>query len=84
MHEFVSETAKYGDVTRGGRIVDGRVRESMRTVLREVQDGTFGREWTEEVRSGMKRYRELIKKDMEHPIESVGRRLRSLMSGGAR
>ena len=82
MHEFVSDTAKYGDLTRGGRIVDGRVRESMRAVLREVQDGTFGREWIEEVRLGMKRYRELMKKDMEHPIEAVGRRLRSLMRGG--
>jgi ketol-acid reductoisomerase len=84
MHEFVSDTAKYGDLTRGGRIVDGRVRESMKQVLREVQDGTFGREWTAEVRSGMARYRELMKKDMDHPIEAVGRRLRGLMAGGGR
>ncbi len=79
MHEFVSDTAKYGDLTRGSRVVDGRVRETMKAILREIQDGTFGREWTAEVRSGMKRYRELMKRDMEHPIEGVGRALRSMM-----
>jgi ketol-acid reductoisomerase len=80
MHEFVSDTAKYGDLTRGRRIVDARVREAMKAVLGEIQDGSFGREWTAEVRGGMKRYRELMKKDMEHPIEAVGRALRSMMS----
>jgi ketol-acid reductoisomerase len=79
MHEFVSDTAKYGDLTRGSRIVDGRVRESMSAILREIQSGQFGREWIAEVRSGMKRYRELMDADLSHPIERVGRALRSLM-----
>jgi len=80
MHEFVSETARYGDLTRGRRVVDERVRESMRTILREVQDGTFGREWIGEVREGMPRFRELMRADLDHPIERVGRELRALMT----
>ncbi len=79
MHEFVSETAKFGDLTRGPRVVDARVRENMRKVLVEVQNGTFAREWIEEDRSGRKNYKELLQKDLEHPIEATGRPLRASM-----
>jgi ketol-acid reductoisomerase len=80
MHEFVSETAKFGDLTRGPRIIDEHVRANMRQVLQEVQDGTFAREWIEENRTGLETYNRLLKQDLEHPIEDVGRELRGRMS----
>ena len=80
MHEFVSETAKYGDLTRGPRVVDEHTREQMRTVLREIQDGTFARQWAEEHEAGLPNYTALMNKDLEHPIEAVGRDLRARMS----
>lgn len=80
MHQFVSDTAKFGDLTRGPRIVDSHVRESMKQVLREVQDGTFAREWILENQAGSPRYSALLKKDLAHPIEEVGKDLRSRMT----
>lgn len=80
MHEFVSETAKYGDLTRGPRVVDSHTKEQMRTVLEEIQSGKFAREWVEENRSGRKNYNELLQKDLNHPVEEVGARLRSQMA----
>ncbi len=79
MHEFISETAQYGDLTRGPRVVDAHVRESMRAILREIQDGTFAREWVAEHKSGRARYDALKQKDLDHPIEVVGRKLRARM-----
>jgi ketol-acid reductoisomerase len=80
MHQYVSDTAKYGDLTRGSRIVDDQVKQHMRDVLAEVQNGTFAREWIEEYRSGLKNYKRLLEKDLDHQIEHVGRELRSRMS----
>lgn len=80
MHEFISETAKYGDLTRGPRVVDDHTREKMREVLTDIQDGTFARQWTEEYESGMKEYEAMMNKDLEHPVEKVGRDLRARMS----
>jgi ketol-acid reductoisomerase len=80
MHEFISETAKYGDLTRGPRVVDEHTREKMREVLTDIQDGTFAREWTEEYEAGMKDYEAMMNKDLEHPVEKVGRDLRARMS----
>ncbi len=79
MHRFISETAQYGDLTRGPRIVDAHVRERMRAILREIQDGSFAREWVREHQSGRARYRLLKDRDLAHPIEEVGRRLRARM-----
>lgn len=79
MHQFVSETAKYGDLTRGPRVVDDSAKERMREVLEEVRDGTFAREWILENQAGRPRYRRLMAHDLEHPIEDVGRRLRARM-----
>jgi ketol-acid reductoisomerase len=81
MHQFVSDTAKYGDLTRGPRVVDARVRETMRALLREIQDGSFAREWVAEGRAGMPRFRALLQAELEHPIERVGRKLRDMMKG---
>ncbi len=80
MHEFVSDTARYGDLTRGPRVVDEHAREQMRKVLEEVRDGTFASEWVNEYESGMARYDALYRKDLEHPVEKVGRELRARMS----
>jgi ketol-acid reductoisomerase len=80
MHEFISETAKFGDLTRGPRIVDEHVKNSMRAVLKEVQDGTFAKEWVAENESGLKNYNELLRKDLDHSIEKVGKELRGRMS----
>ncbi|NGP52326.1 ketol-acid reductoisomerase [Thioalkalivibrio sp. XN8] len=80
MHQFVSDTAKYGDLTRGPRVVDESTRERMRTVLKEIQDGTFAREWRAEYEAGMPRYKAMMAADMAHPIEQVGRELRARMS----
>jgi ketol-acid reductoisomerase len=80
MHEFVSETAKYGDLTRGPRIVDDKVRATMEQVLKEVQDGTFAKQWIQENKDGCPNYRAMLEKDLNHPIEEVGKKLRANMS----
>lgn len=80
MHEFVSETAKFGDLTRGPRVVDEHVRENMKQVLAEIRNGKFAKEWVDEYQSGRKRYSELLDRDMNHPIEKVGKELRAKMS----
>ncbi len=79
MHEFISETAAYGDLTRGPRIVDDHVRETMQKVLNEIQDGTFAREWIEEYASGQSEYKRMMNDDLAHQIEKVGGDLRSRM-----
>lgn len=80
MHQFVSDTAKYGDLTRGPKVVDPKVKEQMKEVLAEIRDGRFAREWQDEFQSGMSRYKALMDEDLNHPIEKVGRRLRASMS----
>jgi ketol-acid reductoisomerase len=80
MHEFVSETAKYGDLTRGPRIVDEHVKESMRTVLQEIQSGKFADDWVKENQGGLKNYKRLLDEDLNNSIETVGRELRGRMS----
>ncbi|NBS49794.1 MAG: ketol-acid reductoisomerase [Verrucomicrobia bacterium] len=79
MRFSISETAKYGDVTRGPRVVDARTKRSMEAVLRQIRNGAFAREWIRESRTGMKRYHALLKKGEKHPIEKTGARLRGLM-----
>jgi ketol-acid reductoisomerase len=80
MHQFVSETAKYGDLTRGPRIIDDHVKASMQQVLEEIRSGQFAREWIAENADGQPRYRELLQRDLGHPIEHVGRTLRERMA----
>lgn len=80
MHDFISETAKYGDLTRGPRIIDAHVKDNMRKVLKEVQDGTFARQWKEENEANLANYQRLMSEDLDRDIESVGRELRGRMS----
>ena len=79
MRYSVSDTAEYGDYSRGPRIIDDRVRESMRKVMGEIQDGTFAREWIAEWREGATNFNAMRKKDHDHQIERVGEDLRSMM-----
>jgi len=79
MRFSISETAKYGDVSRGPKIVDSRVRGAMKKMLKDVQSGKFAREWINEARTGKKRYHKLLKHGAKHPIEKVGLRLRGMM-----
>ena len=80
MHQYVSDTAKYGDLTRGHRIIDAGVRVRMREVLAEVRNGTFAREWIAENKRGCPEYKRLLAADLDHKIETVGRGLRERMS----
>ncbi len=79
MRFSISETAKYGDVTVGPKIINARVKAEMKKALKDIQSGKFARGWIAESRSGMKRYRKLLADGERHPIEKVGARLRSLM-----
>jgi ketol-acid reductoisomerase len=79
MHQFISDTAKYGDLTRGPRVVNDRVKSEMRKILKEVQNGKFARQWIEENKSGGKNYSKMLKADMNRQIEKVGAELRARM-----
>jgi ketol-acid reductoisomerase len=79
MRYSVSDTAEYGDYSRGRRVISERVRAEMKRILREVQDGTFAREWVSENNAGRPNFMEQRKQEHAHPIEEVGRRLRAMM-----
>ena len=80
MRELISDTAKWGELTVGPRIIDARVRKEMRAVLRDIHSGKFAREFVQEMRSGRKHYQKLSKTADRHRIEKVGRKLRALMT----
>ncbi len=79
MRFSISETAKYGDITRGPRIVTDETKKTMKAMLKDIQDGTFAREWILENRAGKPVYNALMRKGAEHDIEKVGTQLRSMM-----
>jgi ketol-acid reductoisomerase len=79
MHKFISETAKYGDLTRGPRVINAATKREMKKILSEIQTGKFARQWIRENNSGRKKYNKLINKDFQHPIEKVGAKLRERM-----
>ncbi|MDC0710145.1 ketol-acid reductoisomerase [Stigmatella sp. ncwal1] len=80
MRHSISDTAEYGDYTRGPRLINEAVREEMRKVLKEVQTGVFAREWILENQAGRPVFDKLREQGKQHPIEDVGRRLREMMS----
>jgi len=80
MRDNVSDTAEYGDLTRGPRVIDDGVRENLEEILEEVQNGEFAREWINENQAGRPSYNQLKERDEEHLIEDVGEELRSLMT----
>ncbi|MFC4725683.1 ketol-acid reductoisomerase [Glycocaulis abyssi] len=79
MHSFVSETAKYGDLVSGPRVINAETRERMREVLRDIQTGSFARDWVLENQAGKPRYAALLREDLDQPIEHTGERLRARM-----
>lgn len=80
MHEFVSETAKYGDLVSGPRVVNDETRARMREVLADIQSGAFARDWIDENKAGKPNYQALLDADLGQPIEQVGARLRRHMA----
>jgi ketol-acid reductoisomerase len=79
MRYSISNTAEYGDMTRGKRIVTDETRKAMGQILDEIQSGKFADEWITEYRCGMPHFRELRQEQSKHPIEAVGEKLRGLM-----
>jgi ketol-acid reductoisomerase len=79
MRFSVSDTAEYGDLTRGPRIINDQVKAEMKKILGEIQDGSFAAEWVKENEIGRPRYRELREAGKKHPIEDIGKKLRALM-----
>jgi ketol-acid reductoisomerase len=79
MRYSVSDTAEYGDLTRGPRVIDDAVKEEMRRILGEIQSGAFAEEWVAEARSGRANFLKLEQAGHDHPIEKVGRELRAMM-----
>jgi ketol-acid reductoisomerase len=79
MRFSISETAKWGDVTIGPKILDASVKKRMKAALKDIQSGKFARGWVKEYESGYKRYNALLRKGQKHSIEKIGARLRSLM-----
>ena len=75
----VSNTACYGDVTRGKKIISEKTRKVMRKMLKEIQSGKFAREWIRENEAGRPNFNSILKKECEHPIEKVGENLRGMM-----
>jgi ketol-acid reductoisomerase len=79
MRYSISDTAEYGDLTRGPRVINENVKAEMKKILTEIQDGTFANEWIAENESGRENYHRLQEEGKNHPIEKVGAELRSMM-----
>ncbi len=79
MRFSVSDTAEYGDLTRGPRVIDQHVRDEMGRILAEIRDGSFAAEWVAENRAGRPRYKALREEGKRHPIETIGTSLRAMM-----
>jgi ketol-acid reductoisomerase len=79
MRFSISETAEYGDYTRGPRVITANTKKAMKKILTEIQNGKFAREWVKEAEQGYPNYKQFQKDGAKHPIEKTGARLRSLM-----
>ena len=80
MNYSVSDTAEYGGMTRGPRLITAETKKEMKKILEEVQSGKFAKEWLEEYNSGASKFNQLRKENREHSIEVVGAKLRGMMS----
>ena len=80
MHEFISDTAAYGDLVSGKRIVTAETRENMKAILKDIQDGTFAKNWQEESAAGAPNFKRMMEEDIAHPIEKCGKELRKQFS----
>lgn len=79
MRKAISDTAKYGDMTRGKRIITKETREAMRGLLTDIQDGTFAKEWILENQANRPVYNSILRKEADHLVEQVGKKLRAMM-----
>ena len=79
MRYSVSDTAEFGDYTRGPKVIDANVKENMRKILHEIQSGEFAREWISENDEGLHRFKRMRKDNTEHPVEKIGKQLRDMM-----
>ncbi|HEY1686457.1 MAG TPA: ketol-acid reductoisomerase [Tepidisphaeraceae bacterium] len=79
MRYSISNTAEYGDLTRGPRIVNAQTKAEMKKILGEIQTGEFAKQWRAEYEGGMQNFKRLYEADHNHPVETTGRRLRKLM-----
>jgi ketol-acid reductoisomerase len=79
MRYSISNTAEYGDMTRGPVVIDAATKERMKNILKDIQSGAFAKEWMKEAASGMPRFKQLREAGQRHPIETVGAQLRSMM-----
>ena len=79
MRYSISNTAEYGDYSRGPRLITDETKKEMKKILGEIQSGEFAKEWMNEHRSGQTQFQSMRKKHAEHPIEKVGEKLRTLM-----
>jgi ketol-acid reductoisomerase len=79
MRHSISDTAEYGDYTRGPTLITPAVRARMQQILADIQSGTFAREWIEETRRGGPNFRRMRREQNEHLIEQVGAKLRAMM-----
>ncbi|HSG04799.1 MAG TPA: ketol-acid reductoisomerase, partial [Nitrospiria bacterium] len=79
MRYSISNTAKFGDVSRGPRIITDETRAEMKKILGEIQSGSFAKEWILENKAGRPSFNALLKKGEGHPIEEVGKKLRGMM-----
>jgi ketol-acid reductoisomerase len=79
MRFSISETAKWGDVSVGPKIIDASVKKRMKAALKDIQSGKFAKNWVKEYQGGYKRYNALMKKGANHPIEKTGAKLRAMM-----
>jgi ketol-acid reductoisomerase len=80
MRYSVSDTAEYGDYSRGPRVIDEHVRATMKQILKEVQDGTFAKQWIAENEAGRPNFKKMRESEASHPIEAVGKQLREMMA----
>jgi ketol-acid reductoisomerase len=79
MRRWISDTAKYGDVTRGRRVINESVRKAMKEILEEIQSGQFAREWVLENQAGRPVFHAELERQSKHLIEQVGQKLRAMM-----
>ena len=79
MRFSISETAKYGDITRGPRVITAETKATMKEILREIQEGKFAQEWVDEYKAGLPEYNRLLEEGEKHPVEETGQYLRDLM-----
>lgn len=79
MHEFISETAIYGDLVSGPRVINAETRARMQDVLTDIQNGNFAKRWIAENEAGKPEYDRMLQADLDHPIEKTGKQLRAMM-----